>query len=236
MFAFGNKMLIKVPCNDMVKRRLIETDELIKSELHAQMFDKMMRGERDKGWLGTDDIIKTGIRHGLALEIGPGPGYLGLEWLKETLGTNLKAVEISPAMIVIAKKNTIEYDLEARIEYINGDAQELPFDDDMFNGVFSRFSLHEWKQPTKIFNEIYRVLRPGGIYYISDLRRDMNLLLRWFVPLMIKQKEMKQSYISSVNASYTYEEISTILEESKLKGCIIKKDIGGLVIMGEKVI
>jgi hypothetical protein len=38
---------------------------------------------RDKGWMETDLILKLGIQHGLALEVGPGPGYLGLEWLKK---------------------------------------------------------------------------------------------------------------------------------------------------------
>lgn len=220
----------------MVKQRVIETDNVIQNELHARLFDGMMRGNRDKGWTGTREIINAGIRHGSALEIGPGPGYLGLEWLKETEGTKLKGVEISPAMIEIAKKNAIEYDLGARTEYINGDARELPFDDNMFDAVFTRFSLHEWAQPTEVLNEIYRVLRPGGIYHISDLRRDMDRLLRWFIILRIKKRELKASYKASVNASYTYEEVSTILNESKLKGYIIKKDIGGLFITGEKVV
>ena len=33
-------------------------------------------------------------------EIGPGPGYLGLEWLKKTQGTHLTGVDISPGMIL----------------------------------------------------------------------------------------------------------------------------------------
>jgi len=220
----------------MVKPRVIETDEGIQGELDVSIYDKMMRRMRNKGWMETGKIVKSGIRHGLVLEIGPGPGYLGLEWLKETGGTNLKAVEISPAMIAIAERNTKEYGLEDRIEYISGDAQELPFDNNMFNGVFTNGSLHEWAQPAKIFNEVYRVLKPGGIYYISDLRRDMNLLVQWFMRLATKPKEIRPGLISSINASYTLEEIVTILEESELKGYIVNKDIMGLVVTGEKAL
>ena len=57
-----------------------------------------MRNMRDKGWIETNSILKEGISSGLALEIGPGPGYLGLEWLKKTGQTRLKGPEISDDM------------------------------------------------------------------------------------------------------------------------------------------
>lgn len=57
----------------------------------------------------TSLVLKAGIMQGLALEVGLGPGYLGLEWLKKTEGTRLKALEISPDMITIAERNAKEY-------------------------------------------------------------------------------------------------------------------------------
>jgi ubiquinone/menaquinone biosynthesis C-methylase UbiE len=218
----------------MVKPRIIETDQGIQGEFNVRMYDSMMRRMRNKGWIETDLILKTGIRQGLALEVGPGPGYLGLEWLKKTEGTNLKALEISPDMIEIAERNAKEYSLESRVEYVKGDAQEMPFDDNMFDGVFTNGSLHEWAQPTKIFDEVHRVLKPGGIYCISDLRRDMNQLVKWLMKLVTKPKEIRPGLISSVNASYTSQEIESILGESNLKGYKVSKVIMGFVITGQK--
>ena len=60
-------------------------------------------------------IIKAGINKGLALEIGPGPGYLGLEWLKKTSETRLIGIEISTDMIKIATRNSKQYQLEDRV-------------------------------------------------------------------------------------------------------------------------
>ena len=80
----------------MVKPRIVETDQGIQGKFDVRIYDSMMRRMRDKGWIETSLILKVGIRHGLALEVGPGPGYLGLEWLKKTVGTNLRALEISP--------------------------------------------------------------------------------------------------------------------------------------------
>ena len=140
----------------------------------------------------------------------------------------------NPKMIPGNKEDYLKSDEPIFGIAINGDARVLPFDDNTFNGIFTNGSLHEWAQPAKIFNEIYRVLKPGGIYFISDLRRDMNLLVQWFMRLVTKPKEIRPGLISSINASYTLEEIAAILEESELKGNILNKDIMSLVIVGEK--
>jgi ubiquinone/menaquinone biosynthesis C-methylase UbiE len=219
----------------VVKPRIIETDQGIQGEFNVRIYDDMMKRMRDKGWIETKLILKAGIRQGLALEIGSGPGYLGLEWLKKTEDTNLKALEISPDMIMIAEGNAKEYGLEARVEYVEGDAQDMPFEDNMFDGVFTNGSLHEWSQPKKTFDEVYRVLKPGGRYCISDLRRDMNPLMKWFLKLVARPKEIRPGLISSINAAYTFEEIEAILEESNLRGHKVSKVIMGLVITGEKI-
>lgn len=218
----------------MVKPRVIETEQGIQGEFDVQAYDSMMRRMRDKGWMETNLILKAGIREGLALEVGPGPGYLGLEWLKKTDGTSLKALEISPEMMKIAEGNAREYRLETRVNYVEGNAQEIPFEDNVFDGVFTNGSLHEWAQPEFVFNEIYRVLKPGGKYCISDLRRDMIPPVKWFMKLVVKPKEIRPGLISSINAAYTFEEIVAILGKSVLKGYRVSKVIMGLVITGEK--
>ena len=68
----------------MTKARIPETDTGIAGEVETQMHDVMMRKMRDRGWIETNLTLKAGILSGTVLEIGPGPGYLGLEWLKKT--------------------------------------------------------------------------------------------------------------------------------------------------------
>jgi len=219
----------------MVKPRVIETEEGIQEAFTVEVYDQMMRGLRDKGWVETGLVLKTGIDHGTALEVGPGPGYLGLEWLKKTSGTTLKALEISPEMIKVAGRNAREYGHEGRVEYIKGDAQKMPFDNDTFDGIFTNGSLHEWARPIEIFNEMWRVLKLGGRYCISDLRRDMPLFMRWFLTINTKPKEIRPGLETSISASYTLEEIRAILESSDLHGYTLKKNIIGLTITGQKL-
>lgn len=218
----------------MVKPRIVETIEGIQGQEDVRSFDVMLRHLRDKGWMETESIIKSGIKQGEALEIGPGPGYLGLEWLKRTEGTHLTAVEISEEMIKTAQKNAGEYGLTARVRYVKSDAQKLPFPDGLFNGVFSNGSLHEWAFPENIFNEIHRVLKKGGRYFISDLRRDINPFWKWFLRAGVKPREMKAGLLSSLNASYTEGEIKKICERTGLKEAAVRKTFLGLEITGMK--
>ena len=203
-------------------------------EFTAEVYDKMMRNLRDRGWIETDLILKTGINHDLSLEIGPGPGYFGLEWIKKTEGTTLRALEISADMIEMAEKNAGEYGLQNRVKYVEGDAQKMPFEDNTFDCVFTNGSLHEWSQPNRIFNEVHRCLKLGGKYLISDMRPDMNPFVKWFLKLMTKPKEIRPGLISSINASYTVQEIQSILSKTDLKSSKVKKTTMGFIITGEK--
>jgi ubiquinone/menaquinone biosynthesis C-methylase UbiE len=218
----------------MVKPRIVETGEGIQDDFDVAVYDRMMRRMRDKGWLQTGEIVKTGITNGLALEVGPGPGYLGLEWLKKTSGTALKAMEISPAMIEIARRNAGEYGISDRVQYVKGDARKIPFEDNLFDGAFSNGSLHEWAEPKNVFREIYRVLKPGGKYLVSDLRRDMHSLVKWFMQAVIKPKEIRQGLRSSIEAAYLVDEIDGLLIECLPGGFRVEKKAMGLLITGTK--
>jgi ubiquinone/menaquinone biosynthesis C-methylase UbiE len=218
----------------MVKPRIVETEEGIQGEFNVETYDRFMRGMRDRGWIETNLVMKAGITQGLALEVGPGPGYLGLEWLKKTEGTKLKALEISPDMVAIAERNAKEYGLQDRATYVKGDAREMPFDDNTFDAAFTNGSLHEWSQPKQILNEIHRVLKPGGRYLISDLRRDMNPIMKWLMWIFTKPKQIRPGLDSSINASYTPGEIQAMLDESDLTRPKVRTVLVGFVVTGVK--
>ena len=219
----------------MIKPRIAETENGITDEFGVQSYDRMQRSLRDKGWIETKQIIREEINSGIALEIGPGPGYVGLDWLKTTEGTRLKGLEISEAMIALAQRNSAEYGFSKRVEYVKGDAQRMPFEDNYFDAVFSNGSLHEWVHPEDILNEIARVLKPKGKYYISDLRRDINILAKRFLWLMCQPKNMRPGLITSINAAYFPTEIETMLPKTRLQGWHIKKNYLGIVITGQKL-
>jgi ubiquinone/menaquinone biosynthesis C-methylase UbiE len=218
----------------MVKERIKETDSGITGEFETQSYDIMMRSLRDKGWMETNDLIKGGITSGLALEIGPGPGYLGLEWLKHTENTRLNGLDISDDMLNLARKNAKEYGLSHRTEYFQGNASDMPFADNFFDAAFTNGSLHEWEHPDKIMNEIFRVLKPGGKYVITDLRRDMSPVFKWLMSLTAKPRIMREGLNSSINAAYTQTELMDLIRQTGLKDGHVSRNVIGLTISGQK--
>lgn len=220
----------------MVKPRVPETNEGIQDEFDVKDYDIYAKTMRDRGWLETDELIKFGITGGLALEVGPGPGYVGLEWLAKTRDSRLEGLEISQSMIDIARKNAADYHLDPqRAAYVLGNAMDMPFPDDRFDAAFSCGSLHEWEDPVRILSEIHRVLKPGGRFFINDLRRDLPFFIKWFFRVSVRPKSMRPGLQSSLQASYTCEELAKILAASPLKnGGRITSNLFGLTLSGKK--
>lgn len=216
----------------MIKTRVIETNEGIQNEITVETFDLFARRMRDKGFNGVNDMIASGIRGGDILEVGPGPGYVGLELAKKVHPISLTGCEISPAMIHFAEKNAAEYRISAH--YVLGNCIAMPFENESFDTVISNGSLHEWENSIRAFDEIYRVLRPGGRYCITDLRRDVNPLIRTMVYLSTRPTEMRPGLITSLNAAYTVSEITELLRHSSLHQATVIGDFFGLCITGQK--
>ena len=220
----------------MTKQRVPETDHGIQGEFTVATYDEMQRHLRDRGWIETTALIESGIDRGGALEIGHGPGYLGLEWLKRTHDTTLTGLDISPDMHALVKRNAQDYGVTDRTQYHLGSCDRLPFDDNIFDAVFTNGSLHEWANPCGAFDEFWRVLKPGGRYFISDLRRDMNFLARSFLWWGTQPTSIRPGLITSINAAYTPLELKALIQGTHLAGCRISANLLGLTLEGAKSI
>jgi len=216
----------------MVRERVIETMEGIQDAFDVAAYDRWMRGMRRHGWIETPEILKAGITSGTALEISPGPGYLGLDWLSKTDGTRLVGLDISDEMLVRSRRNAASEGLADRAEYVHGDACSMPFEDGHFDAVFANGGLHEWADPVAVFDEIARVLRPGGRYCITDLRRDMQPCWKWLMAAVTRGRAMRAGLLSSIAAAYTPTEIRDLASTSHLDAPTIGGNRIGLSIVG----
>ena len=220
----------------MTRPRKPETFRGIVGESIVRDYDEMQKGLRDRGLLETKEIISLGITKGRVLEIGPGPGYLGLEWLKVAhASSRLFWLEISEDMKKLAEGNAEAYGLKDRVATTMGDAtQKIPFEDNYFDAAFTTGSMHEWSNPITVLNEIERVLKPNGTFYVGDLKRNTNPLIAFMMGMKAK-KVMKEGLRSSIDAAYTKKELISLLEQSNIKDFTIKENPFGLSVRGKKV-
>jgi ubiquinone/menaquinone biosynthesis C-methylase UbiE len=81
-------------------------------------------------------------------------------------GVRLTGIDLSPAMLEIARNRADELDLDADLR--EGDAQELPFPDASFDTVVCTLSLCSIPDDRRAIAEMKRVLRPGGRLLLLD--------------------------------------------------------------------
>jgi len=218
----------------MAHARVAETDHGIQGVATVEIYDQMQRRLRDKGLLETREILANGVSHVRVMELGPGPGYLGLEWLKRTQGTQLTGLDISADMIAVARRNAREYALQDRVEYVCSSGANMPFADGCFDAVFTASSLHEWSQPQDTLREIARVLKPGGRLFITDFRRDIQPLCKWIMWWIAKSNIMRAGLLTSIRAAYTTAEISPIVKQVGFSSYTVRPVLMGLQIVADK--
>ncbi|MFI8929199.1 class I SAM-dependent methyltransferase [Streptomyces sp. NPDC053474] len=219
-----------------VAARIPETDEGLQGDDLALKYDQMQRHIRDQGWLRekVDDILAADITSGAVLEVGCGPGYLGLEWIKQVTGpVSLTGVDISEAMVRRARGNAVEYGVAEQCAYACGDVLALPYEDGRFAHAFSASSLHEWADPVRALAEIHRVLRPGGRYCVMDLRRDIDRTTFQFMKANIAA-DMRPGFRSSIRSSYIRSEVEAVLRDAALTTAAVTEVQMGIVIAGRK--
>lgn len=116
-------------------------------------------------------LVKKIPAGGSVLEIAPGPGYFCIELAK--LGEyKITGLDISKSFVEIAQKNAVEAGM--KIEFRQGNASAMPFENESFDFTFCQAAFKNFSEPVKAIAEMYRVLRPGGLSVISDLRCDAS--------------------------------------------------------------
>ncbi|WP_448267351.1 class I SAM-dependent methyltransferase [Nostoc sp. DSM 114159] len=91
------------------------------------------------------------------------------EFLVKT-SQNVTGLDASPKSLQRARLNVPE------ASYIEAFAEEMPFADNLFDVVHISVALHEMQpqQLRKILNEVYRVLKPGGVFTLVDFHAPTN--------------------------------------------------------------
>lgn len=104
------------------------------------------------------------IAQGICLDIGTGPGHIGIELAKIT-HLEIYFVDLKQDALDKARENVSHWGLDNVVHFTQADVSQMPFEDDFADLIVSRGSLWFWADQAGGLREIYRVLKPGGIAF-----------------------------------------------------------------------
>jgi ubiquinone/menaquinone biosynthesis C-methylase UbiE len=181
-------------------------------------------------------VLSQRVSRGRGLDLGTGPGYVALEIARRQPELQMVGLDLAAHMVVRARRQAGHTGLNGRIAWPQGDGHTLPFADDSFDLVVSSMALHHWDDPSRVLDEIARVLKPDGRYYIADLCRQPNGIQRLFAYASIPAVSLPfgsywgyGGYYESLRASYTHQEAQNLLERSALPPGEVRIDSNGLL-------
>jgi len=108
---------------------------------------------------------------GAILEIAAGTGQVTRLLRDKCPGAKIIATDLNPGMIETAKTTVKKED---KVEWMIADAQQLPFEDNIFDAVVFQFGLMFVPDKQKAVNEAYRVLKPGGKFIFNTWDKIQN--------------------------------------------------------------
>jgi demethylmenaquinone methyltransferase/2-methoxy-6-polyprenyl-1,4-benzoquinol methylase len=211
-----------------------------KKEQVAQMFDTIS-GNYD----GLNRVISMGIdvkwRNKVValvaeknpetiLDIATGTGDLVILMAK-TSAKRIIGLDISAGMLDVGKKKIEKENLTNRIEMVLGDSENMPYDANFFDAITVSFGIRNFETLDKGLAEIYRVLKPGGIFVILEtsiptkfpFKQGYTFYSKFILPIIGKLFSKDNSaygYLSESAANFPFgENLNNILRKNSFIEC-----------------
>lgn len=100
------------------------------------------------------------------LDVACGPGVVACEFAKSA--GHVTGIDITPEMIEQAELHQKEKGIE-NVSWQIGDVLPLPYPDDSFTVVVTRYSFHHFLSPKEVLVDMLRVCEPGGKIVVADV-------------------------------------------------------------------
>jgi SAM-dependent methyltransferase len=137
----------------------------------------------------------------IVLDLGSGGGF-DCFLAAQKVGNSGKVigVDMTPEMVEKAKANAQKYGY-SNVEFRHGDIEALPVEDSSVDVIISNCVINLAPDKEKVFREAFRVLKPGGRMYISDmvlledlpedLKNDSGLLAGCIAGAVLKEEYLR---------------------------------------------
>ncbi len=151
------------------------------------------------------------------VDLGCGPGLLIPYLLPKA--KHITGIDASSKMIETAKKS---FGNNSSVQFLNGHLENLPLSDEACDSVVASMVLHHISHPPTVLQEVFRILKPGGVFCIVDLEKHNQEYMRdSFLDLWLGfEQELLESWIT--NAGFSIEISKKVKTDSFFKILQIK--------------
>lgn len=158
----------------------------------------------DKGWRKKAIALLAPLKPLQILDVATGTGDFAIQALA-LKPQKIVGVDISEGMLSVGKRKIRERKIDHIVELRSGDSENLPFAENRFDAVTVAFGVRNFEDLTQGLEEIYRVLRPGGMAVILEFSRPRGFPFRqlysfYFNFILPRIGKM----VSQDKAAYTY--------------------------------
>lgn len=138
------------------------------------------------------------------LDIATGTGDFAVAATK--LGeVKITGIDISEGMLKVARKKIFKKNLGDKIEFHKADSEKLPFEDNLFDAATVGFGVRNFENLNKGLSEIYRVLKPGGVFFVLEFSKPVSTPFRQiYMFYFMRILPFIGKIISKDSSAYTY--------------------------------
>ncbi len=124
-------------------------------------------------------------------------------------------IDFTGPMVARARENAEKLNYN-NVEFRLGDIEDIPVTANKADVIVSNCVLNLVPNKHKVFGEIFRVLKPGGHFSISDIVLEGALPAKW--------KEVAELYAGCVSGAIQKKEYLSIIEEAGFQNMVLQKD------------
>ena len=187
----------------------------------ARLYDRMARTARETYYKEVAEGVVEHTSEGLVLDVGTGPGYLPIEIARRAPKIKVVGIDSSTALLRIAQTNAEQAGVSDRVRFMKADGHRLGFANDSYDLVISTGSLHAWKDPVRIINECFRVLKAGCEAWLLDpaqiITPEALQLLGAGLSATDRLAYWWGSFTSQLTPPYSVSEIGEIIRRTKFE-------------------
>lgn len=158
----------------------------------------------DRGWRKKAIRLLRPLSPKIMLDVATGTGDFAIQAL-DLNPDKVIGVDISDGMLEVGRKKIQQRQLSSKVELLQGDSENLQFEENKFDGVTVGFGVRNFENLEKGLAEILRVMKPGAMLVILEFSKPKAFPFKQVYNFYFKGILPKLGRIVSKDKSaYTY--------------------------------